>query len=423
LRGFNRTLAIDSTYHLAYSHLVQLYNNAATGNGPIIQNDSAFFVDSATLARLGRPRYDALRAEARRKGIDISKAWARADDQSTQGYYQLAQSYGAAGLTDSAIIALKQGLSRPRSGAALARIALLQFQEIANDTASNGTLAYILERFTPDSLHELSVGTRYVFQGSLLSSAAMRGSSSDVDRAAKLYAASDPTLPFSTVSSAKMVEYFKLAHHLALGDSMTPAAKKTLLAAGQWMDSLPAQIRSSSKVGTASVPYLAFLITHDTLFRQMAGDWYATQPGGLPELDAIIALDRGDTASAMTLARGFTVPDSLRKSRFGVGGMRSVARGEVLERLGLTRQAAETYAATSPDRINRNGIIEPGLAVWVRSLLAQGRLWAKLGEREKAIAAYEEFLRRWKDADGSAAKQVAQARSELAALRDAPKGR
>jgi hypothetical protein len=74
-------------------------------------------------------------------------------------------------------------------------------------------------------------------------------------------------------------------------------------------------------------------------------------------------------------------------------------------------------------RINRNGLVEPGITIWIRSLVAQARLWAKLGEREKAIAAYEEFLRRWKDADGSAAKQVAQARSELARLRDAPVGR
>jgi tetratricopeptide (TPR) repeat protein len=132
------------------------------------------------------------------------------------------------------------------------------------------------------------------------------------------------------------------------------------------------------------------------------------------------ALDRGDTARALSIARTFTVPDSLRRANFSLGGLRTIARAEVLERLGITRQAAETYAAVTPERVNRNGLIEPGMAVWVRSLVAQARLWAKLGEREKAIAAYEEFLRRWKDADGAAARQVAQARSELARLRDAP---
>jgi tetratricopeptide (TPR) repeat protein len=172
------------------------------------------------------------------------------------------------------------------------------------------------------------------------------------------------------------------------------------------------------------VPYLAFLTTHDTVYKRQLERWTAQQQTApFTELDALIALDRGDTARATAIARTFTPADSLRRSRFSYGGMRTIARAEVLERLGLDRQAAETYAAVSPERVNRNNLVEPGLAIWVRSLVAQARLWAKLGEREKAIAAYEEFLRRWKDADGSAAKQVAQARAELSRLRDAPVGR
>ena len=423
LRGFQKTLAIDSTYHLAYSHLVQLYNQAATGQGAMIMNDSAFFVDSAVARRLGPTRIDALRAEARQKGIEIARAWTRADDQSSQAFFQLAQSYASANKPDSAIAVLRESLTRPRSGAALARLALLQFQDMAGDSGVASTLEYVLEEYTADSLRELATGTRFQLEGQIMTSAAMRGRSADIDRAAKLYRTTDPNLPFTKISSEGMVEYFRVAHRIAVGDSVTPSIRKMLLGASAWMDPLPPQLETVARNGSVAVPYVAFLATHDTAYKRQATEWVS--PGAAPftELDALLALDRGDTVAAMAIARTFTPPDSLKDANFSFGGMRTITRAEVLERLGITRRAAETYAAVSPFRVNRNGLVEPGLAVWVRSLHAQARLWTKLGEREKAIAAYEEFLRRWKDADGAAARQVAQARAELSKLRDAPVGR
>ena len=423
MRSFRKTLAIDSTYHLAYSHLVQLYNQAATGNGFAFIGDSAILLDSAAVARLGQARVEALRAEARQRGIEIARAWTRADNQSTQSFFQLAQSYASAGHGDSAVATLREALSKPRSGASLARLALLQFEDILGDTGGAATLEYVLGRFTPDSLRQLATGSRFQLVGQVLTSAAMRGRVKDIDRAARLYRATDPTLPLTNISSAGMVEYFRVAHHMAAGDSLTAANRRMLLGAEAWMDSLPLQLRTQARNGSVEVPYIAFLVTHDTAFKRQAKAW-RNQPADLTELDAVAALDRGDTAAALAIARTFSPPDSLRRATvFSLGGLRTITRAEVLERLGLDRQAAETYAAVRPERVNRNGLVEPGLVVWVRSLVAQARLWAKLGEREKAIAAYEEFLRRWKDADGAAADQVAQARSELAKLRDAPRAR
>jgi serine/threonine-protein kinase len=416
LRSFRKTLAIDSTYHLAYSHLVQLYNNASTGNGPLIIGDSAVFADSATVARLGVARVQALRAEAQRQGIEISRAWAHADDGSTQGYYQLAQSYASAGMVDSGVTVLREGLARPRAGSALARMALLLFEEAADDTGAITTFDYILDRFTPDTLREMSTSTRFTLEGSLMSSAALRGNSADVARAAKLYRETDPTLPFVNVSSASMIDYFQAAHQLALGDSMTPALRRRLTDT-TWMDSVPPQLRYAARTGSVSIPYLAFLVTHDTLFAAQVRGWSGAARNA-SDIEAILALDRGDTARALTIARGFPSIDTLRTGRFSLAGMRTIARAEVLERLGLDRLAAETYEAMSADRLTRGGLVDPGLAVWVRSFVAQGRLWAKLGERDKAIAAYEEFVRRWKDADGAAARQVEQVRGELARLKD-----
>ncbi len=54
-------------------------------------------------------------------------------------------------------------------------------------------------------------------------------------------------------------------------------------------------------------------------------------------------------------------------------------------------------------------------------MLTKARLWRELNENTKAIAAYEEFISRWKDADGVAAQQVKEAVQELARLKDAPR--
>ena len=418
VRGFHRTLAIDSTYHLAYSHLIQLYNQSGGGSGLIIAGDSAILLDSATNARLGAAGVSRLREEARVRGLDIARAWTRAEAGSMQPFVQLAQSHGAASQPDSAIRVLREALaSGSRSGAAVARATLLGFEEEVGDSGATQTLRYILDRFTPDSMRQIGIGARFLAEGQLMSSAAKSGRSADVDRAARLFLATDSTLPFSSASSEPMIEYFRTGLQLAMGDSLTQTRRRTLLRSKAWMDSIPPQLRQQARTGTASIPYLAFLVSHDTAFQRMALDLSGSQ---LQELEAIVALDRRDTATALGIARTFPVPDSLRKARFGFGGMRSVARAEVLERLGLVRQAAETYEATELDRINRTGLVEPGLAVWVRTWLSRARLWAQLGERDRAIAAYEEFIRLWSEADGASKRLVDEAKHELATLRDAP---
>jgi tetratricopeptide (TPR) repeat protein len=206
-----------------------------------------------------------------------------------------------------------------------------------------------------------------------------------------------------------------------MGDSMTPAVRRMLLATTREMDADSSGFGNQVRNGSQSIPYLAFLLTRDTTFLGFVKKWTNAREFG--ELDALAALSRGDTATARRLAEAFPSPDSLRnpRTRFGYGGMRSVARAEVLTAIGQPRRAAETFDATSVERINQNGLAEPGYPIWVRTWMARARLWAQLDERDKAIAAYEEFIRRWKDADGSAAEEVAQARKELAQLRDPPK--
>src|SRR6185436_4244635 len=125
--------------------------------------------------KLGQPRIDALREENRRRGIEVARAWTRADDQSTQAFYQLSQSFNAARQPDSATMVLRDALRKPRSGSAMARLALLQYEEAAGDTGAANTLAYILDRYNGDSLAEIPGSSRFALEGPIMTWAAMEG--------------------------------------------------------------------------------------------------------------------------------------------------------------------------------------------------------------------------------------------------------
>jgi tetratricopeptide (TPR) repeat protein/predicted Ser/Thr protein kinase len=421
LRGFNRTLALDSTYHLAYSHLVQLYNAAAQGGNLVVSSDSSILItDSADVARLGGPEaLRQLRAGAAERGLEIARAWASADTESPQPVLQLMQSYVAAQQFDSAVAVIDNSLARPASAKPILRLSSLALHLNQGDSLVAPTLRYILEHYTPDSLRSITPGTRFQISGFMLSAAGMIGSSADLERAAELFAQSDSVLPFTSVPTAPMLQLYRQMVQIAMGQAMTPELHRALLRSAKAIDTNSTVLGPQIRGGSQSLMYLAFLETRDTTFRNYLARWSTTP---LPELDALLALAKGDSATARQIAQGFTAPDSLRNSqvRFGYGGMRSLARAEVLAAIGQPKRAAETLDATAVERINQQSLVEPGYAAWVRSWLIRARLWAESGERDRAIAAYEEFLRRWKDADGPAARLVRQARGELGALRDAP---
>src|SRR5688572_27182897 len=81
MAGSNRTLELDSTFHLAYSHKLDLYRQASNrGAHFILDGDSLLYVgDERARAAFGGERVAAARERARQLAIGEAKAWSRTD--------------------------------------------------------------------------------------------------------------------------------------------------------------------------------------------------------------------------------------------------------------------------------------------------------------------------------------------------------
>jgi tetratricopeptide (TPR) repeat protein len=195
---------------------------------------------------------------------------------------------------------------------------------------------------------------------------------------------------------------------------MTATARATLLDGARALDRSKAPGRRDP-----TVPYMVYLETRDSAFATIASAWSPAGTAPYPELQALVALRRGDTAAAARLAQSFPSPDSLRRAALGMTGLRTVARATVMAELGDVRRAVALYETIDPKRFAQTSVPETSWPMYVRSHAARARLYEAIGERERAIAAYERFLTLWKDADAPLQPQLREAREALARLRDA----
>ncbi len=417
LRGFQRTIRIDSTFHLAYQHLVDMYGQAATTRSYLVLKGDTIKAGGtdAYERRIGSAeQVEQLRNRAQTRALEAAAGWMAADPDAAKARLSLATIYEQRGQPDSAIGVLRDALKRPTTADPSFEWRIPFIKAKAGLPAAGPELHAVMNRFPVDSLRRFSLGDRLQGIFGAMTVGGQTGMPSLIDAAAKLLGQTDPVLPGAELTRSDFVSgWLSAGMKVGMGLPMTPAGRVTLLDGVRVLEKANALGRRD-----ATVPYMVYLETRDSAFANVASRWSPGGANAYPELQALVALQRGDTATATRLARSMPSPDSLKHAALGMTGMRTVARATVMAELGDLRRAAQLYETIDPARFAQTSVPETSWPVYVRSYLARGRLYEQLGERERAISSYERFLSLWKDAEAPLQPQLRVAREALARLHD-----
>ena len=418
LRAFDRALALDSTFYLAYSHKLDLYRRATgASSNAVLDGDSLRLLptDSARRA-FGPERVAQARQEARRRAVRDGRAWLAADPV-PQAYQLLVSIYAEAGHFDSAATLLREAIANPATRSPRFPYLLAAVETRTDPAAALATLRTALREVDAADIRAERGNPFEAYEIVLLGSeaATINGRVEELDAVEALAASLEPEVPGAPKTPpGRRTRWATVRPRLALGLPATP--ERAFVDSGiAFVDRLEGRSGEQSRRQGTSVTYIAYLATREPRYaatvRRWSGETY-------PELDALEALARGDTAAATAAARTFPSADSAARAGGTISAARWVARAEALEGLGDARGALAAYELLEPVRLQGTPA-DAGPALYARSLLARGRLREQLGERDAAIAAYERFLTLWKEADPALQPQLREARDGLARLRDA----
>ncbi|HJU68648.1 MAG TPA: protein kinase [Gemmatimonadaceae bacterium] len=419
LRAFDRTLALDSTFHLAYAHKLQVYQIGGSSGAPVIVlGDSVILLPNDSAARaVGAQRVQAARVRARELALLQAKHWRYLDPDAPQAHTAVVDGYAAAGHYDSAALALRQTMERPEVRTPDMAYSLAALEMLAGAPDALATLRKALTSYGADSLLE-AVGFRRL--PSLMGAAnvaAFYGALPEHERVLDLVTRVEPRLPGANVSMRSIAAMWRAMARLALGlDS--PQIRRTVDSSLAAIDRMTSGIAPNIQAQARGLAFLAYLTTKDTSYIAPLRRWGNKRVPA--EVEALVALEGGDTARAATIAGSFPPFDSTRLVTDAGAGFGRFAQAEVFARLGDFRRAVDIYESIQRKDLGLAFGTDPRWPLYARSFLARGQLYERLGDRQRAIAAYEEFLSIWKEAAPELRDQVRQAREGIIRLRDAP---
>ena len=424
LRAFDRTLMLDSTFHLAYPHRIQIYTMASTqGSDVILVGDSLVgFKTAAEADAFGRPRILQARTAARDRVINDARRWVETDPDIPESHRALSDAYMAANRFGEAAAVLRQAVQRPElSGGELRyRLATLELLDHRPAQALE-TLREALRLNPADSLRKYHSTQVFPSVSGAAAVAAHAGVIRDMRAALEIAARVDKVLPFAQAPTRtkQIVDYLDAINQLALGVEFREV-KRPLDVAIRQLDTYgltpPPEIGQARNLG----PFFAYVLGRDTTYLTWLRKWKQDVILTPLSVQALLALDRGDTATAQRLAAGFPRGDSAKARAAGpISMLGPYIEAEILATLGDLKGAVATYEALTPTRYLTYGYPDPRWPLYARSYLTRGRLYEQLGERAKADSAYTQFLRNWKEADGRLEPQLRSARDGLTRVRDA----
>ena len=417
LRAFNRTLALDSTFYLAYAHKIDLYRQAA-GQVPnlLLEGDSLRLIEPATLQRAGEA--EQLRA-AQRRAFDLAvgeaRAWIAAAP-STTAYQSLAVLYFTRGLPDSAATVLREAMARRESRAPQTPF-LLAYAETGSDPLVGVRLLRDAVRTADEAgLEQHGSNNLIEFLFGAGSAAALTGSLGLADSLSALAARTVGPPAGLGLREDPRARLWSVGVRLAAGiphRAVAPELATHLATLGR----LPRGGGDFLRAQTVPLLYVSYLGNRDARTLALLRRWRGTN-APFVELDALAALDARDSAAARQVVRGFPSADSIRTAKAPVALVRWIARARAYEELGDMRGAVAAYTVLEPRHISPMGQSDPAWPLYARSLLWRGRLQEQLGDRVAARESYRRLVALWAGADPALQPQRDSAQVALRRLGD-----
>jgi serine/threonine-protein kinase len=427
LRAFERALALDSGYHLAYRHVVDLLAECAESDRLLCGRDSAVYVASrsASIADVVGP--DSVAAVQRRLEQAIEptiRSWIAAEPTSREPV----EVYLFWLLRERRFAEAERQLERLRElggprGRDLPYVALL---ELGNERyAEAAKAAEPMLRFARDS------GTGRFFTGpfvwdfrlGLITWFSAAGRLRDAREAADVLRESPiqapPCLSLPDARCVRMPpELRKAGFKIQARQSLTADATQSRRA-------LREAIAAGSRDSVAHLLFVsgnpaslaAYRLTGDTT---LLAEWLRASRDTLwPAAVAFLALARGDTAQTRQLVeRHARLDQPLPDGRSSLREEALATRYDwaaILAGLGERRRALALYETL--DTAQRTVLLPTATSLLrVLSLAERALLHEQLGEHERAIALYEKFAEAWQDADPELQPMVRRARASAARL-------
>ena len=423
LRAFNRAIALDSSFHLAYAHVIDIYQRMGAPNFAwILDGDSIRFFASEDAARkFGKAPIQRARDRSRELAIQTALHWVNEDAAAAPAYQGLADAYAYARRYNEAVATLQRAMRQPSTRNADFPYRIAAYQLATQPAQALATLREAMRTYGPDSLAIRGSASRT--HAVLISAnvAMHTGALADMDRVFGIAAAVDPVLPGS-LRSGRPVPTATTTGPLRVGVRSVAGVggdrdERSIDSAIARLGSIPDPAGQHARRQGWPLAYVGYILTDDPKYLDIVRKWSGAEPPVV--LQARAALASGDTARARDLAAHFPPPDTGRLITPPDQIDDPLGRAMVLAAVGQKRAAIAVYESIDPSRFH---IFQPDprWAMYPRSLLERGALYEQMGDVSKAAASYERYLDLMRDADPALQPQLQLARTRLHAVRDAP---
>jgi serine/threonine protein kinase/tetratricopeptide (TPR) repeat protein len=415
LNAFERALALDSGYVLAYQHITDVLGACGYNNPWLCLADSAIYAPQDELKdRYGQATVDRERERARDKRLEAAYGWVAAAPRSYRARSTLINLLIAHERYDEVegqALALE---AEGRSSTALAWRGRVLYSRAeyaaAADMMSQATA-------TPENIREL--GSMQLI-GEPINALAGGARFDDLRGFAEQLLT---ILPEMVSAGATNVEYPRALmaqllelQLLAQGDLQGAASGHRVHA---WLDTLDQNYEPGSDehqlrwAGAGSTILASYMNSRDTtVLARFIAQIDTSQSRTWRTMLAHLAFERGDSATARArLEAHFQNRDSVEIAP-EPGTVRLFAWADLMARLGDTEEAARAFELFDT-------YVQPGgwPVLHVRSWAERGAVYQLLEEEEKAIEMYERFVAAWDGGDEMVQPHVSRARLAVATLR------